>query len=308
MWLLFHLLELAPPDQVLDVEIQFSSGLLFGLLDVSKVLISGLPVWGALLKAICKGLEYLVCILVFIPSSCSFKVSHLSDASWPPKNRMCVTLSSLGVWAMVKYWLSLLVKNVQLASLSSNCQFMWGRISGGSAGIPATAMAPSSVFIKWHFGRVWLSWNEKCFWEADYWLKWLVAWYTLGRDCTVPSCKTAKGWDQLAHRWIALITLGGCAGLASWDWRRLTRKDLSWWHLLCLATMTIWEGVWLYYWVALNLELTAQHRNLATGLFGSDLALGWLWESLGWSGLITPGRTNQFSQYKWQIQVNGPDN
>ena len=47
---------------------------------------------------------------------------------------------------------------------------------------------------------------------------------TLLGGTTVPSCKMAKGWDQLAHCWIALITLGGCAGFASWDWRRLTKR------------------------------------------------------------------------------------
>ena len=90
------------------------------------------------------------------PTSCSFKVSHLSDASWPPKNRMWVTLSSLGVCAMVKYWVSLWVKNVQAASLSSACQSIRGSISGGRVGIPGTAMAPSSssseIFVYFTLG------------------------------------------------------------------------------------------------------------------------------------------------------------
>ena len=45
---------------------------------------------------------------------------------------------------MVKYWVSLWVKNVQAASLSSACQSIRGSISGGRVGIPGTAMTPSS--------------------------------------------------------------------------------------------------------------------------------------------------------------------
>ena len=37
-------LELAPPYQVLDVDIQLSRGLLFVLFDVTEVLLSGLPI------------------------------------------------------------------------------------------------------------------------------------------------------------------------------------------------------------------------------------------------------------------------
>ena len=93
-------------------------------------------------------------------SSWSFKVSHLSDASCPPKNRMCVTWSSLGVCAMVKYCLSLCVKKFQLASLFSACQFMWGSISGGRLGIPGAAIALPWVIVTFHFGRMLWSWNE----------------------------------------------------------------------------------------------------------------------------------------------------
>ena len=47
---------------------------------------------------------------------------------------------------MVKYWVSLWVKNVQAASLSSACQSICGSISDGRVGIPGTAMTPSSSF------------------------------------------------------------------------------------------------------------------------------------------------------------------
>ena len=49
-------------------------------------------------------------LLAFFLSSLfywSFKVPHLSFASLPLKNKMCVTLSSSGVWVMVKYYISL---------------------------------------------------------------------------------------------------------------------------------------------------------------------------------------------------------
>ena len=44
MCLHFRPAELASPYQVLDVDIQLSRGLLFVLLDVAKVLLSGLPI------------------------------------------------------------------------------------------------------------------------------------------------------------------------------------------------------------------------------------------------------------------------
>ena len=47
---------------------------------------------------------------------------------------------------MVKYCLSLWVKKVQAASLSSACQSICGSISDGREGIPGTAMTPSSSF------------------------------------------------------------------------------------------------------------------------------------------------------------------
>ena len=66
MWLLFSLFELAPPYQVLDIYVQFSHGLLLALLDGCEVLIPGLPVTGAFLKAIGEGLEYCFRVLLFI--------------------------------------------------------------------------------------------------------------------------------------------------------------------------------------------------------------------------------------------------
>ena len=64
MWLLFFLVELVPSYQILYEDIQFSHGLLFALLDVPKVLIPGLQVWGAPLEAVGKCCEYLVWILL----------------------------------------------------------------------------------------------------------------------------------------------------------------------------------------------------------------------------------------------------
>ena len=65
-WLLFSLFELAPSYQVLNVDVQLSCGLLFALLDVWQVLIPGMPVTGAFLKAAGKGLEYCVCIYLLV--------------------------------------------------------------------------------------------------------------------------------------------------------------------------------------------------------------------------------------------------
>ena len=58
------MLELVPPYQILYADLQFSHCLLFALLDVCQVFISGLPERGALLEATSKGLEHLVCILL----------------------------------------------------------------------------------------------------------------------------------------------------------------------------------------------------------------------------------------------------
>ena len=65
-WLLVFLGELAPPYKVLDVDVYFSRGLVFGLLDVRQVFIPGLPVTGALFKAIGKGLKHSIWI-IFVP-------------------------------------------------------------------------------------------------------------------------------------------------------------------------------------------------------------------------------------------------
>ena len=64
--LLFLLGKLTPPYQVLDVYIQLSCGLVFGLFDVCKVFIPGLPVTGALLEAVGKSLEHCLCIHPFV--------------------------------------------------------------------------------------------------------------------------------------------------------------------------------------------------------------------------------------------------
>ena len=65
-WLLFLLGKLAPSYQVLDVDVQFSHGLVLGLLDVWQIFISDLPVTRTLLKAIGKGLEYGLCIVQLV--------------------------------------------------------------------------------------------------------------------------------------------------------------------------------------------------------------------------------------------------
>ena len=52
--------ELAPPYQVFDVDIQLSCSLLSALLDVTEVLLSGLPIGRTSLKDISKCSEYLV--------------------------------------------------------------------------------------------------------------------------------------------------------------------------------------------------------------------------------------------------------
>ena len=134
-WFLFPLLELAPSYQILYVDIQFSYYLMLGLLDVHKVLVSGLAVWGAVLKA--NRVNALLAFFWLSSDNWSFKVPHPSVAFLPPKNRMCVTWSSSGVWVMVKYCMSLSAMKVQAASLSSAFQSMCGGISVGIAGIPA---------------------------------------------------------------------------------------------------------------------------------------------------------------------------
>ena len=60
MCLHFSSVELAPPYQVFDVDIQLSCSLLLALLDVTEVLLSGLPIGRTLFKAISKCSEYLV--------------------------------------------------------------------------------------------------------------------------------------------------------------------------------------------------------------------------------------------------------
>ena len=201
MWLLFLLLELAPLDQVLDVEIQFSSGLLFGLLDVSKVLISGLPVWGAFSRS-CPRRPGIPCL----HSSHHHPQAGLSRfpiSQMPPGHQRIGCVSPCLLWECERWWSTGWASWWRMSSLLA-CLLL-ANSCGEASPVAVMVYLPQPwllprFFIKWHFGRVWLSWNEKCSWGADYWLKWLVTWYTLGRDCTVPSCKTAKGWDQLAHR------------------------------------------------------------------------------------------------------------
>ena len=64
IWLLFCLFELAPPHQVLNMDVQLSRGLVLALFDVCEVLILGLPVTGTFLEAIGKGLEYCFRVLL----------------------------------------------------------------------------------------------------------------------------------------------------------------------------------------------------------------------------------------------------
>ena len=150
MWLLFPLLELAPSYQILNVFIQFSCGLMLGLFDISKVLIPGLQCEELFSKLLVNSLNTLLAFFLSSSPSWSFKASHLSDTTLPPKNRIWVTWSSSGVWVMTKYCLSLSVYKVQAASLSSAFQSMCGSISTGIADTLDTVL----VNVLFHFGRV----------------------------------------------------------------------------------------------------------------------------------------------------------
>ena len=129
-WLLFLLGELAPPYQVLDVNVQFSCGLVLGLLDVwySSMAFQWLELFsklfGKALNTVCESSS-------LSWSTWSFKAVHSLRGLLASIEQDVSPLLPEGVPAIMKYCSNLSLYKVYAACLSSVFQSILGIMSAG---------------------------------------------------------------------------------------------------------------------------------------------------------------------------------
>ena len=159
----FRSVELAPPYQVFDVDIQLSCSLLTALLDVTEVLLSGLPIRRTLFKAISECSEYLVWWLTILSWHLFLQGLPFISCLSAPKREWCQLLpppwcEPLCSTASSSWW------NVpMLQTCPQHANPSWEACPVVLECWPSFPLCYCGYFT---FGRVWWSWNEKVYREA----------------------------------------------------------------------------------------------------------------------------------------------
>ena len=177
----FSSVELAPPYQVLDVDIQLSCGLLPCLLDVTKVLLSGLPIGRTLFKAISECSEYLVWWLAVFSWHLFLQGLPSISCLGAPKEENCVDLRLLWCVSHCVSRFILVVKCSHACPQRANpsweaCLVVLECWPLFPQFIVDISLSEGVMVLKWES----LQGSLKCF-------KWLNTWWACAGDCTVPA-------------------------------------------------------------------------------------------------------------------------
>ena len=186
--------------------------------------------------------------------------------------------------------------------------------------LPPWSLVKSATQKIFHFGRVFVVPQVNIsLWEGVVVLKWpklpmdrlmaLMRWclvHSWGGDCTVPPCKTAKGWEPVTDTLDGfennkkILYFGeGVLGLARARW--LNRRTYSG-NATCLlwegGVIVYWEQPWPWQWSEQWLPL--QMSRTVTAL--------WPWSWTGSDGSLARSRSDTkhcFPNNKWQIYTKG---